>query len=223
VGGNETIRTNIRLIASTHRDLKKRIAEDLFREDLYYRLSGFIIHLPPLRERGDDIRLLVRHFIGKYVQELRRDCQEIAGDAMESLCRYSWPGNVRELQNVIKQAVLRSSGQVLLATFLPRLFDVEPPTQPNRTPSSTLFDIDAFLRERLGPDASDLYAELEREMDRCFLPRVLEYAGGNQRLASRLLGMARQTLREKLRDCGLRIKLSAEQIDSAPRTLQPTV
>src|SRR5262249_30572354 len=104
VGGNETIRTNVRLIAATNRDLSAWSAEEKFRPDLYYRLSVFTIHLPPLRERGDDLSLLVRHYLRRFSRELGREVRQAAPETLERLSRYTWPGNIRELQSVLKQA-----------------------------------------------------------------------------------------------------------------------
>src|SRR5262249_19643748 len=123
VGGNETIRTDVRLIAATHRDLKAWSEEGKFRPDLYYRLGVFTIHLPPLRERGDDLPVLVRHFLRRFSRELGREVQDVSPEALERLGGYSWPGNIRELQSVLKQALLQASGTVLLPAFLPELSD----------------------------------------------------------------------------------------------------
>src|SRR5271168_5328520 len=121
VGGNETVRTDVRLIAATHRDLKAWSEEGKFRPDLYFRLSVFTIHLPPLRERSDDQPLLVQHYVRRFSRELGRDVRHVAPEALERLRRYAWPGNIRELQSVLKQALLQASGTVLLAAFLPDL------------------------------------------------------------------------------------------------------
>ena len=121
VGGNETVRTDVRLIAATHRDLEAWSAEGKFRPDLYYRLGVFTIHLPPLRERGDDLPMLVHHYVRRFNRELGREVREVAPEAMEKLRGYSWPGNIRELQSVLKQALLRSTGPVLVPAFLPEL------------------------------------------------------------------------------------------------------
>jgi two-component system nitrogen regulation response regulator GlnG len=203
VGGNETVQTNVRLIASTHRDLKSWVAQGKFRADLYYRLSVFTIHLPPLRDRGEDIPMLVSQFVKRYSRELGRQTCEIDQDAMERLQRYHWPGNIRELQSVIRQALLRCNGKVLLPGFLPQFSDVIPERSAGCAPMFRNFDLDEFLRQHLNPDACNLYADLHRELDRHSLARVMTYTLGNRRMASRFLGIARQTLRAKLRESGL--------------------
>jgi two-component system nitrogen regulation response regulator GlnG len=209
VGGNETVRTDVRLIAATHRDLTAWSADGRFRPDLYYRLSVFTIHLPPLRERGEDLPLLVRHYLRRFSRELGRDVREVAPEALERLRGYSWPGNIRELQSVLKQALLQASGTVLLATFLPDLSGRSGLPGP-AAPTSADLGLEPFIRQRLVPDAQDLYAETHREVDRLLLSRVLEYTRGNQFQAARLLGIARQTLRQKLNDLGLHVTRSVE-------------
>src|SRR5262249_24271598 len=122
---------------------------------------------------------------------------------------YPWPGNIRELQSVLKQSLLRASGTALLAAFLPELSS-NPAESATTAADADWAGLDAFLRKRLGPEAQDLYAEAHRQVDRVLLPRVLEYTGGNQHQAARLLGIARQTLRQKLRDLGLHVTHSVE-------------
>ena len=201
VGGNDTIRTDVRLIAATHRDLKAWSEEGKFRPDLYYRLGVFSIHLPALRERGDDLSLLIRHFLRRFGRELGRDVREAAPEALERLRAYAWPGNIRELQSVLKQALLRASGNVLLPAFLPQSLGGLAPS-PAAPPGKEPGVLEFVIRLRLGPDVRDLYAEAHRKLDRLLLPRVLDHAGGSQHQAALLLGIARQTLRLKLRDLG---------------------
>src|SRR5215472_15614881 len=129
VGGNETVRTDVRLIAATHRDLPALSDQGRFRPDLYYRLSVYSLHLPPLRERGDDLPVLVHHYLRRFSRELGREVHEIASEALERLCSFAWPGNIRELQSVLKRALLRAHGPVLLPDFLPEL--PEPPRAPS--------------------------------------------------------------------------------------------
>jgi two-component system nitrogen regulation response regulator GlnG len=202
VGGNETIRTDVRLLAATHRDLTTWSAEGKFRPDLYYRLSVFSIHLPPLRERGEDLPTLVHHYLRRFSRELGRGVHEIAPEALERLRRYTWPGNIRELQSVLKQALLRARGTLLLPAFLPEPLRVSDEPTPAIAPREGA-GLESFIRERLGPDASDVYAEAHRQVDRLLLPRVLAYTRGSQLKAASLLGIARQTLRAKLREQGL--------------------
>jgi two-component system nitrogen regulation response regulator GlnG len=212
VGGNETIRTDVRLIAASHRDLKAWSEEGTFRPDLYYRLGVFTIHLPPLRERGEDLPMLVQHFLRRFSRELGREVGEVAPEALERLGSYPWPGNIRELQSVLKQALLQASGTVLLPTFLPELVGGPSEPGPAALPGADV-DLGAFIGQRLGPDAQNLYADTHRYVDRLLLPRVLEFTKGNQHQAAQLLGIARQTLRQKLRDLGLHVTHTVEAGD----------
>ena len=203
VGGNETIRTDVRLIAATHRDLKTWSEEGKFRPDLYYRLGVFTIHLPPLRERDDDLLMLVQYYLRRFNRELGREVREVTPEGLERLRGYPWPGNVRELQSVLKQALLKASGPVLLPAFLPEPLGgarvVAPPAPAAAEPGIETF----VIRQRVESDVRDLYAETHRELDRQLLSRVLEFTHGNLQQAALLLGIARQTLRLKLRDLGL--------------------
>jgi two-component system nitrogen regulation response regulator GlnG len=216
VGGNETIRTDVRLIAATHRDLKAWSDEGKFRPDLYFRLGVFTIHLPPLRERNDDLLMLVQHYLRRFSRELGREVRQVAPEAMTRLRGYSWPGNIRELQSILKQALLQASGAVLLPAFLPEPLvgagAVAPPATPAAEPGVETF----VVRQRVGPGVRDLYAEAHRELDRLLLPAVLEHVGGSQHQAAFLLGIARQTLRLKLRDLGL-LPVKAEAEEDNPR------
>ena len=119
LGGNETIRTDVRVLAATNINLESAVAAGDFRHDLYYRLSVFTIHLPPLRVRGDDLKLLTSHYLRRFNRELGKDVQGVAPETLELLRRYPWPGNVRELQSVLKQALLQAAGPVLVPDFLP--------------------------------------------------------------------------------------------------------
>ena len=216
VGGIETVRTDVRLIAATHRDLKGWSEEGKFRPDLYYRLDVFTIHLPPLRERGDDLPLLVRHYLRRFGRELGREVREVSPEALECLRRYPWPGNIRELQSVLKKALLQASGTVLLPAFLPD--PIGGPGEPlSAPPPEGDVDLSAFIRQRLGPDACDLYAETHRQVDRLLLSLVFEHTQGNIQRTARMLGIARQTLRLKLRELGLHVARTAEIEEDDPR------
>jgi two-component system nitrogen regulation response regulator GlnG len=119
VGGNHTITTDVRVIAATNRDLEKMVEDGEFRSDLYYRLSGFTIQLAPLRDRPEDLPPLLENYLSLFSKELNKDVHGISPEAMDVFLSYSWPGNVRELQNVLKQTLLRSAGNVIIPDFIP--------------------------------------------------------------------------------------------------------
>jgi two-component system nitrogen regulation response regulator GlnG len=221
VGGNETIRTDVRLIAATHRDLKVWSEEGKFRPDLYYRLNVFAIHLPPLRERGEDLPALVRHYLRRFSRELGRQVQEVAPEVLERLRGYGWPGNIRELQSVLKQALLRASGTVLLPAFLPECLGRPTEATPASRAWGELGLETIILGQHLASDVRDVYVETHRQLDRLLLPRVLEYTRGNLRQAALLLGIARQTLRLKIRDLGLSVPRPAEAAEDDPLWQRP--
>jgi DNA-binding NtrC family response regulator len=214
VGGNETIQTDVRLIAATNRDLEALSGDGKYRPDLYYRLSVFTIHLPPLRERGDDLPMLVRHYVRRFNRELGREVQELTPEAMDLLRSYSWPGNIRELQSVLKQTLLRVTGPVVTAESLPSPVSARA-TQSQSERSETNSEcgrsaIESFLRQKLQDCGEDLYQHVHRQVDRQLLPLVLESTGGNQLRAAQLLGITRRTLRVKLRELGLSVTKTVE-------------
>jgi DNA-binding NtrC family response regulator len=226
VGGNETIRTDVRLIAATHHDLKQQVANGEFRLDLFYRLGVFTIHLPPLRERGADLAVLALHLVRRFSRELGREVCELAPDTMDRLCAYPWPGNIRELQGVLKQAVLRAHGYVLLPSFLPALTgpavdgvrEVEPARlapEPRSAPAA--IELEAFVRDRLREGSKDLYADTRSYVDRFLFTWVLEHTRGNYGAAAEVLGISRQTMRLKLRALGITVAHSVE-LDDEPRS-----
>jgi len=130
VGGNRTIRSDIRLVAATNRDLKAMMEENRFRADLYYRLHVFPINVPPLRERPEDIPLLTRFFVQKYASRMNRRIERIHAAVMEALARYNWPGNIRELQNVIERSVLLTTGSALSLAMPEVIGKQQPPASP---------------------------------------------------------------------------------------------
>ena len=214
VGGNETIRTDVRLIAATHRDLKKWSTDGRYRADLYYRLSVFLIELPALRDRENDIELLVRHFVKRMNPELAREIRAIDPRTLELLRSYSWPGNVRELQSVLKQALLHSSGDVLFSSFLPKL-DATSVSSGSDQVGAGPYDFEKLVASLLQPDATEIYDIVHRQLDVLMLKQVLDYTSGNQHQAAKLLGISRQTLRVRMRELGLSVTQSVEQNEAA--------
>jgi DNA-binding NtrC family response regulator len=155
--------------------------------------------------------MLVQHYIRSFSRELGREIREIAPEALALLSAYSWPGNIRELQSVLKQALLLASGAVLVPAFLPVQLNhghEDGALQKRETASES--DFAAFIQQRLESGSGDLYGAAHEKLDRILLPLVLQFTDGNQHQAARLLGIARQTLRQKLRDLGLSISHSVQ-------------
>jgi two-component system nitrogen regulation response regulator GlnG len=207
VGGNESIKTNVRIIAATNRDLEKLVAEEKFRGDLYYRLNVYTIKLPPLRDRGDDLQILAEHFLARFGRELHKDVREIAPETLELLKRYPWPGNVRELQSVIKQSLLHATGPVLLAQFLPPAFRGEATGDDGA--NTSVFDFGGltdFIQDGLRAGSTTLYSDFQALTDKHLLRKVLRHTNGNLSQAARHLGITRATLRTKLNALGIPIE-----------------
>ena len=139
LGGNRTIRTNVRFVAATNRDLKAMVDDNRFRADLYYRLHVFPLNVPPLRERREDIPLLTRYFVQKHAQRLDRKVERIPTQSLEALMNYDWPGNIRELQNVIERSVILSNGPELRVA-MPEILDGPSPAAPRSSQSSDISD-----------------------------------------------------------------------------------
>jgi two-component system nitrogen regulation response regulator GlnG len=209
LGGGETIQTDVRLIAATNGDLERLVAEGRFRSDLYYRLGIFTIRLPPLREREEDLSLLVEHFLRRFNRELGKEVQHVAAETRELLRHHAWPGNLRELQSVLKQALLRATGPILLPDFLPPLGQAE----PARVSSNP--DWGSYIQGRLAADSEDLHAELLALVERHLLTRVLSHTDGNQVQAARILGITRGSLRTKIRALGITIERSVSADDES--------
>jgi two-component system nitrogen regulation response regulator GlnG len=203
LGGNETTHADVRVLAATNGDLGAAVAGGRFRQDLYYRLSVFTIHLPPLRERGADLDLLVAHYLRRSGREMGKEVRAASPEALDLLRRYPWPGNVRELQSVLKQALLHATGPVLLPDFLPP--GLGPPTTPAPTPAAPDLGLEQFIDAQIEAGAEDLYDRAVERLERVLLTRVLRHTGGNQLRAARILGITRGSLRTKLRDLGIRI------------------
>jgi formate hydrogenlyase transcriptional activator len=178
VGGNRTIRTDARLIAATNRDLKAMVEENKFRADLYYRLHVFPLHVPPLRERREDIPLLTRYFVQKHAQRMGRNIDTIPTAALEALTQCDWPGNIRELQNVLERSVILTNGSVLQVAV--------PQPNGNATP--------APLHSRSSQPAEA--AERARILEA--LDEARGQVGGPDGAAARL-GLKRTTLQARMR------------------------
>ncbi len=213
IGGRTPIRTNVRIIAATHRNLRRLVSQGLFREDLFYRLNVVPIRLPPLRERTEDIALLVRHFLNE-VQAEGLPAKRLDDAALARLAEYRWPGNVRELENLVRRlAALYSQEVIGIDVIEAELSDA--PTVPGEPTDSRenenlgsaverhLRDYFSAHKDRLPPPG--LYDRVLREIERPLLTLCLAATKGNQIKASRLLGLNRNTLRKKLRELDIQV------------------
>ena len=210
VGGNEAVLVDVRLIAATNADLEKLVASGQFRSDLYFRLNVFTITLPPLRERGDDLTLLVDYYLRRFGRELGKSIQPLPEETWVLLRSYSWPGNIRELQSILKQALLQMRGSVLLPEFLP------PAVRAWRSQPAAAGDAlgwETFIDERMAAGTEDLYAECLNRMEQKLITRVLQQTGGNQVQAARILGITRGSLRTKIRALQITIERSISMED----------
>ncbi|GIW53593.1 MAG: acetoacetate metabolism regulatory protein AtoC [Gemmatimonadales bacterium] len=186
VGGVRDIRVDVRIIASTNRDLDAAVREGTFRRDLFYRLNVVPIVIPPLRERPEDIEPLAYHFLEAITAALRRPARRISREALAMLERYPWPGNVRELKNVIERAVILEEGPEILPAHLP----------DELKPGARVLDLEPGFR--LPPGGIDMEA-LEKDLIR----QALQQARGNKTRAAELLGLTRDTLRYRIEKYGL--------------------
>jgi len=192
VGGTESIKVDVRIVASTHKRLEDEVKKGRFRADLFYRLNVIRIELPPLRERTEDIPLLAVHFLEKHRSQKANPVTEIATEAMQALLRHQWPGNVRELENAIKAGIALSDGSLLRRDDLPE--SVAPRTdQPPR--AASLLDIERTLPDLTG----DLIGRVERE----YFVRLLSQYQGNVARCARHSGLSRRSVTQKLQKYGL--------------------
>lgn len=211
VGGTTAIQTDVRLISATNADLEAMSEDGRFRRDLYFRLNVFTISLPPLRERGDDLQLLIQHYLRRLGRELGQPDSQIADSALEILRNYQWPGNVRELQSVLKQTLLQANGAVLLPDFLPesvRMGGSRPEAVVPLPAAGSTTDWDVFVQQRIDQNSENLYSEGLELMERELLLRILRHTDGNQVQAARILGITRGSLRNKIRTLNIAISRS---------------
>jgi two-component system response regulator AtoC len=196
VGGLTTIPVDVRVVAATNVDLKKASEEGAFRIDLYYRLSVFPIHLPPLRERVEDIPLLVEHFLQRFASRMGKTGVRIAPEALMSLTSYRWPGNIRELENLMERAVLLAEGDTIELHDIPGIPGL--PSVPQRT------QLPGSFEELEELDLKEYVRVHTARLERARISRVLEAEEGNVTRAARRLGISRKSLQTKMKEYGLR-------------------
>jgi DNA-binding NtrC family response regulator len=207
LGGMETIKVDVRIIAATNCDLREMVQDGRFREDLFYRLHVINIVLPPLRERKDDIPLLAHHFLAKYSEENGKTGIELTADALDLMTDYDWPGNVRELENVIERAVVLTSGTRIDADLI-----------PEHVRSSPGFHIPRFVVPPEGISFKEVITDVEKRL----IESTLEAAGGVQKRAAELLRIKPTTLNEMIKRYEIGPRRSRAASPSRPRQGLPT-
>jgi two-component system response regulator PilR (NtrC family) len=198
LGGMETIKVDVRIIAATNVDLRQMMEEGRFREDLFYRLHVISIHLPPLRDRKDDIPLLSHHFLAKYGDENAKAGLELAPDVLDLLTDYDWPGNVRELENVIERAVVLTSGSKIGVELI-----------PDHVRKAPNFNIPQFVVPPEGISFKDVITDFEKRL----IESTLEAAGGVQKRAAELLHIKPTTLNEMIKRYDIRPRRRKGSVD----------
>lgn len=186
VGGRETLKVDVRIVAATNRDLQEMVAEGKFREDLFFRLNVLPITVPPLRERQDDIRLLVDYFVHRYCQRNHRAMPKIDEAVLKALAKYSWPGNIRELQNVVERLIILADTQEIMLEDLPSfVFQTAP------------------VKEHIEPGSRSLQ-EVRDLAEKAYIEQCLERSGGNVSQAARMMNIERTNLHKKIKALGIR-------------------
>ena len=185
LGGNQTLRTDVRVISATNRDLEQRVKEGAFREDLFYRLNVVLMSIPPLRERKEDIPILIDHFLKKYAEENGKEIAGLSSEAQDVLLKYDYPGNVRELENIIERAVVIAREAVISVEDLPFRESMEETTAGRKAE-------EGLLRGSI------------EELERNLIVEAMEKAGEHQSRAAEFLGISERMLRYKLKKYGLK-------------------
>jgi DNA-binding NtrC family response regulator len=194
VGGTQSLHVDVRVVAATNRNLKQRVAERQFREDLFFRLSVFPIQIPPLRERSQDVVILARHFVDRFCRDLNKRPLTLSTAALDELNTYSWPGNVRELQNCIERAVILCDGDTIQPRHLNLSFRQPVSAAPLSSPWE---EID------LSGTMTDALRRVTTEVERRKLERALSEAAGNKQRAAEALQISYKTMLQKLKEYGI--------------------
>ncbi|MHB1157678.1 MAG: sigma-54-dependent Fis family transcriptional regulator [Phycisphaerales bacterium] len=207
VGDHRTMRVDVRVIAATNLDLAEEVRKGTFREDLYYRLNVVTVYLPPLRNRREDIPLLIDHFLDKYNRENNRNLRKISREMMNMLLRYPWPGNVRELENAIERAVVLSQSEEFSEELLPIQIRMFAQQGRDKTLVESLESLTGKLAEQaieeLNMREGEIYSLVIGEVEKQLIARALERNGGVKTRSADFLGINRNTLNKKVKELGI--------------------
>ncbi len=198
VGGHTPTKVDVRIIAATHQNLEERVTQGMFREDLFHRLNVIRIHIPSLRERSEDVPILLQHFLRSAAKELSVEPKTIRSDAEAYLCRLDWPGNVRQLENICRWLTVMASGQEI------HMEDLPPELKPNATNQNTTSDwesaLQSWVEQKLAGGESSILTTALPAFERIVIKAALMHSGGRRQDAAKLLGWGRNTLTRKIKD-----------------------
>ncbi len=203
VGGHEPVRVDVRIIAATHQDLERLVSEGRFREDLFHRLNVIRIHLPALRERKEDIPLLMEHFLRRAADELGVEVKKLMPETVRQLQEFEWRGNVRQLENTARWLTVMGSGREIHPEDLPAELRKAAPAEAATAGGDWRAQLGTWVRQALREGETDLLGKALPEFETVLIERALEYTGGRRQDAARLLGWGRNTLTRKIKELGL--------------------
>jgi DNA-binding NtrC family response regulator len=209
VGGNQPIKVDVRIIAATNKPLEQAVAEKQFREDLFYRLNVVRLRVPPLRERREDVPLLVNYFLKKFSEKNKQPLKAVTDEALSALQAYHWPGNVRELENVVHRALVVSKGDAILSGDLPP--EISRQSRTESRPAAVASGGATVMSDDINAIAQSLFQMARRDpklklipfLEREMVIQALKETKGNQVQAAKLLGITRATLRKRVEKFGI--------------------
>ena len=205
LGSEKPSQIDVRIIASTNKDLEKEVEEGNFREDLYYRLNAITIKIPPLRSRIEDVIPLCEHFLNRYAKELGVGTRTLSKEAKETITAYGWPGNVRELENIIKRVLVLSSDTVITkGTLIGAAPHLDGKIRGDQKSLDSLIKNELSFLLDSGDDRTSekLYDKIMKKVEKPLIEQVLEITKGNKKKAALLLGINRNTLSKKMEELG---------------------
>jgi two-component system, NtrC family, nitrogen regulation response regulator GlnG len=222
VGGRDSIRVDVRIIAATHQNLEVAVTQKRFREDLYYRLNVVPVYLPPLRERRDDIPLLIDYFLQRFEADLGTGRKFLSNEARDILLTYHWAGNIRELENVIKRAMVLTTSSVILPPHLPEAIrgGIKEEDESDILRRLVERKARALLLDVQAAGTGEIYHMILGEVERLLLQVVLDETDGNQLRTADLLGINRNTLRKKVRTLGVEVRRVSKSEPTSQASLQ---
>ncbi len=201
VGGHSPVKVDVRIIAATHQDLEQRVKLGDFREDLFHRLNVIRIHIPALRERGEDIPLLAKHFLAAAAEELNAEVKTLDEEVKAYLCRLDWPGNVRQLENTCRWLTVMSPGQVVHMDDLP--LELRDESRVTRQDSNWAEALRSWVEQQLAQGVSGILETTTPEYEKVMIEAALKKSGGRRQDAAKLLGWGRNTLTRKIKELGM--------------------